>query len=117
MLTFYEIVTDEQSTKTIEKREYKETDEVLKLKEILENEIAQYEKCKIETLDRVNYYVDSKYTYPLSLSNSVFEEQKLVGYILDDGVFAPVGKLIIGKLDYNMPMFFSRRVDIIIQKK
>ena len=26
MLTFYEIVTDEQSTKTIEKREYKETE-------------------------------------------------------------------------------------------
>lgn len=96
MFEFYRIVTDpDKHTQEIKKFQYEETPETEKLKERLEVERSRYEIHKVTYVDRYYHCNIVEDTYPISLSEAVFnEEDILVGYMPGNTLFLEPGESI-----------------------
>lgn len=89
MFEFYRLITDDENkTLEIKKFQYEETPELLKLQEELIKEKNKYEKYEVTYWDRYNHVSTQETTYPLSLSNSIFnDDNKIIGYLIGGKVF------------------------------
>ncbi len=85
MFEFYRLVTDPDTKKEeIKKFQFEETPENLSLKEQLEEEKDKYERFETVIIDRYYHCDEHIETYPISLSQSVFKDDKFVGYMEND---------------------------------
>jgi len=84
MFEFYRVITDSEGVKEIKKIQHDSSG----LKEKLEKEIAQYEWYETVIADMYYHYDEREVTEPIELSQSVFDGDVFIGYIINNIFYA-----------------------------
>ncbi|MBQ5825761.1 MAG: hypothetical protein IIW48_13280 [Clostridia bacterium] len=90
MFEFYRIVVNPDSQKEeIKKFQYEETPETIELKEKFQKAKDEYEEYEVTYVEWYYHTHREEKSFPMSLSESVFREDKFVG-CMRNGVFIAV---------------------------